>query len=129
MGYTPLTDQRLRVGKATSDGLKENPSIVDLDSKFVGAAPLWFYILAEAQDQWRQTAEAQQSDEQREIQPTLLGPVGGRIVGEVMVGLLANDPNSFLSDPTWKPHVGNPQAASIFDRFTVGDLIELPLSA
>jgi hypothetical protein len=33
-----------------------------------------------------------------------LGPVGGRIVGEVIVGLLESDPASYLSyDRAWKP--------------------------
>ena len=33
-----------------------------------------------------------------------LGPVGGRIVGEVIIGLLQLDRNSFLADePNWKP--------------------------
>ena len=33
-----------------------------------------------------------------------LGPVGGRIVAEVLIGLLVGDPLSYLSvDPPWKP--------------------------
>jgi hypothetical protein len=33
-----------------------------------------------------------------------LGPVGGRIVAEVFVGLLRSDPASFLTvRPTWQP--------------------------
>jgi len=33
-----------------------------------------------------------------------LGAVGGRIVAEVLIGLLLGDPHSFLSQwPTWKP--------------------------
>ena len=33
-----------------------------------------------------------------------LGPVGGRIVGEVLYGIVARDPESFLAvDPGWKP--------------------------
>ncbi len=33
-----------------------------------------------------------------------LGPVGGRIVAEVLVGLLQKDVNSYLYlQPTWKP--------------------------
>jgi len=40
----------------------------------------------------------------RSMSPVRLGPVGGRIVTEVFVGLLLGDPNSFLSkDPTWRP--------------------------
>ena len=33
-----------------------------------------------------------------------LGPVGGRIVGEVILGLLQADPRSWVSaQPTWRP--------------------------
>ncbi len=51
--------------------------------------PLWFYILKEA--------EALHEGER-------LGPVGGRIVGEVLVGIIDADPESFRSvDPGWTP--------------------------
>ena len=34
----------------------------------------------------------------------MLGPVGGRIVAEVLLGLMAHDPLSYLSvEPNWKP--------------------------
>src|SRR5215213_4064884 len=57
---------------------------LDLDR----STPLWYYILKEAQ-----VVEG----------GIRLGPVGGRIVGEVIVGLLQLDPNSFLSAPGWRP--------------------------
>jgi hypothetical protein len=51
--------------------------------------PLWFYILKEA--------DALHNGDQ-------LGPVGGRIVGEVLVGIIGADPESFRSlDPSWTP--------------------------
>ena len=51
--------------------------------------PLWFYILKEAEVL---------HDGNR------LGPVGGRIVGEVLVGIIDGDPESFRSvDPGWTP--------------------------
>ena len=53
--------------------------------------PLWFYILKEA--------------EHRECGDRL-GPVGGRIVAEVLIGLLRADPASYLSlQPGWMPHL------------------------
>jgi Animal haem peroxidase len=53
------------------------------------STPLWYYILKEAQV----------------MQDGLrLGPVGGRIVAEVMIGLLQLDPDSFLTrEPGWRP--------------------------
>jgi hypothetical protein len=53
------------------------------------STPLWYYVLKEAElveDGLR------------------LGPVGGRLVGEVIVGLLQCDPASYLNyDPGWRP--------------------------
>ena len=51
------------------------------DPEWHGEAPLWFYILKEAEIVGKG----------REM-----GPVGGRIVAEVLVGLLQKDPNSYL---------------------------------
>lgn len=69
--------------------------------------PLWYYILREAENPPR--------NGQR------LGPVGGRIVGEVLVGLLAHDPQSFLrQQPTWKPTGLKAVKAG---HFTLGDLL------
>jgi Animal haem peroxidase len=54
--------------------------------------PLWFYVLREADV----TADAKR-----------LGPVGGRIVAEVMLGVLQGDSTSYLSqDPDWTPMLG-----------------------
>jgi hypothetical protein len=59
---------------------------------FAVETPLWFYILREAD---------KQADGRR------LGPVGGRIVAEVFVGLLEGDRFSFLrANPTWTPTFG-----------------------
>jgi len=53
------------------------------------STPLWYYILKEAEVMEKGAR---------------LGPVGGRIVGEVIIGLLQLDRNSFLADePNWKP--------------------------
>jgi hypothetical protein len=54
-----------------------------------GETPLWLYILKEA--------EVRHAGDR-------LGPVGGRIVGEVLVGIIDADPESFRSvDPGWTP--------------------------
>jgi hypothetical protein len=53
--------------------------------------PLWYYVLKESEVQ---------SNGNR------LGEVGGRIVGEVLVGLLDHDPSSFrASRPDWCPEL------------------------
>jgi hypothetical protein len=53
-----------------------------------------------------------------------LGRVGGRIVAEVLVGLLAGDPQSYLSrKPAWMPIL--PSAAT--GDFTMHDLVRFTL--
>jgi hypothetical protein len=52
------------------------------------STPLWYYILKEGE-----VMEAGQR----------LGPVGGRIVAEVFLGLLRLDRNSYFSQRRWRP--------------------------
>jgi len=74
MGEVPLTADE--VGAAHSAGWR-------------GETPLWYYILREADV--RSGGDS-------------LGPVGGRIVGEVLVGLLDLDPTSVRHAPAgWQP--------------------------
>jgi hypothetical protein len=54
-----------------------------------GETPLWFYILRESH------ARAAGNH---------LGPVGARIVGDVLIGLIEADPLTYRNvDPTWRP--------------------------
>jgi hypothetical protein len=93
MGMKPIDDASLKVGKANEDGAKTNQSITTISPKFANNAPLWFYILAEAQQQFVNNAT-----------PIHLGPVGGRIVAEVLVGLMVGDGHSYLNqDPNFVP--------------------------
>jgi hypothetical protein len=79
---------------------------LDNDPGWKGEAPLWFYILKEAE----LLQDAQQ-----------LGPVGGRIMAETLVGLLQRDPNSYLYlDPAWKPA---PPIAPETGKFEFADLL------
>jgi hypothetical protein len=104
MGLEPIPDGDLKVGKANADGIKGNVSITQFGKSFEGNAPLWFYILAEAQHQWLTEAAKKSSDDTKNMVHTRLGPVGGRIVAEVLIGLLLGDPHSFLSQwPTFEP--------------------------
>jgi hypothetical protein len=66
--------------------------------------PLWYYILREAGEL---------------CQGRCLGPVGGRIVAETVVGLVAGDPHAYLQvEPGWAPTL--PFAG---DTFRMPDLI------
>ncbi|MFM0197562.1 heme peroxidase family protein [Paraburkholderia strydomiana] len=119
MGIEPMADESIRIGKATigntfANGGEDtvNPSIADLGESFRGNAPLWVYVLAEAQAQWTLAAEqARKTDpadeEAANALPVRLGPVGGRIVAETIIGLLLADSHSFLAQaPAWVPDFG-----------------------
>ncbi len=93
MGVKPIDDDLLKVGKANQADSPTNPRLIDVSPRFAGNAPLWYYVLAEAQQQFV-----------NDKTPIRLGEVGGRIVAETMVGLMLGDPHSFLSqDPYWEP--------------------------
>ena len=72
----------------------------DVDPLLAMHPPLWYYILREAEV----LAEGRS-----------LGPVGGRVVAEVLIGILANDPLSFLSvQSDWTPQPPFADASGTF---------------
>jgi hypothetical protein len=78
----------------------------ELGKAWPHGTPLWFYILKEAEHRGGGDR---------------LGPVGGRIVAEVLIGLLRADPASYLSlEPAWQPT--QPAAGS---GFGLADLLAL----
>jgi hypothetical protein len=81
-------DLRLPSGQAVARALEEDvltPDELGLDGSLGEATPLWYYVLAEA--------EVRRGG-------MCLGPLGGRLVAEVLVGLLQADPTY---DPDWVP--------------------------
>ncbi len=111
MGLKPIPDERLRVGKATEEDAPDNPPITEFGDSFKKNAPLWFYILAEAQ---------QAFENDRTV--IRLGPVGGRIVAEVFIGLLLYDSHSFLRQaPDWTPE---PSFLNKDKKFGMAELIK-----
>ncbi|MEV4280608.1 peroxidase family protein [Actinoplanes xinjiangensis] len=97
MGVTPLTNAQLGLPDPANAGWK-------------GKAPLWFYILKEA--------ELTHAGER-------LGPVGGRIVTEVILGILDADKSSYLSvNPGFRPAA---PIAPATGQFRIGDLIRFAL--
>jgi Animal haem peroxidase len=63
--------------------------LTQFSADFQVRTPLWYYVLKEA-DLLSNGLH--------------LGPVGGRIVGEVIIGLLQLDPNGYLQrQPSWQP--------------------------
>jgi hypothetical protein len=75
--------------------------------------PLWFYILKESERTLKDPADPSTGG-------LRLGPVGARIVAEVLLGLLHADPKAWVNvDPTWKPTI----AAAAPAAFTLADLV------
>jgi hypothetical protein len=68
--------------------------------------PLWYYLLREAKV--RTNGE-------------YLGDVGGRIVAEVLIGLLLRDPDAYLNaEPAWRPVLPSEREG----QFTMADLLQ-----
>jgi len=99
-----LTPQQAYIQLKASGDPRAQAFNGDLD-QFLTATPLWFYVLAEAQQNivnwW--LARGDQGVEftedellhSRDVTVTQLGDVGGRIVAEVFHGLLDADPDSY----------------------------------
>jgi hypothetical protein len=69
------------------------------------STPLWYYTLAEAE----LISDGIQ-----------LGPAGGRLVGEVIIGLMELDPSSYLgAQPDWQPTL----PSQVPGQFTIEDLL------
>ena len=91
-------------GQAVARAMGVRP-LTEEETGFQGEAPLWLYILKEA--------EVQTGGER-------LGEVGGRMVAEVVLGLLQVDPRSYLcQDTPWKPTL----PSAVAGEFTIVDLL------
>ena len=89
MDVEVIPDEELVVGQAVDEPDPPNKHLTEISANFADNAPLWYYILAEAQ---------------HEFDGAKLGPVGSRIVAVVLIGLLLGDQHSFLSQyPSWTP--------------------------
>jgi hypothetical protein len=110
MGAVPLPDDKI-ILHAANDGSAETDgddgakarTIVNVSQSFAGKCPLWVYILAESRRNFYLNGRA------------CLGEVGGRIVGEVFLGLLKLDPDSIVNKPDWKPMQGSVTSFGLAD--------------
>ena len=93
-----------RVAKAMKLPRLDHADLADLRPfRLQDQTPLWFYVLREAH-----VIEGGKR----------LGPVGGRIVAEVIIGLISGDHQSYLQqEPDWTPTYGSS------DNFTIVDLL------
>jgi hypothetical protein len=119
LGIPVIADQDLMIGKATED--TERRPLTKVATGFAGNAPLWAYILAEAQvTSWKRAGPGVAKNDI----PIKLGPLGGRLVAEVFASLLRGDPTSYLhADQKFAPI----KAFTHGGRFGLAELINVAL--
>ncbi|PSN16092.1 peroxidase [filamentous cyanobacterium CCT1] len=87
--------------------------VAAIDAGLARSTPLWFYILREADKR----ADGQS-----------LGPVGGRIVAEVFIGLLQSDELSYLcQEPSWTPTLGEGGGFKMADLLKFAGVAQPPV--
>jgi hypothetical protein len=115
--YSSLANRDLQRGQAiglpSGEAVAREMGVEPLTGEQLGLAaagwrdetPLWLYVLKEA--------EALEDGNR-------LGPVGGGIVGEVLVGIIEADPESFRRvDPSWTPTLPAREPG----RFRIADIL------
>jgi hypothetical protein len=125
MGIKPLDDNEIVIGKAvdapSGDDVLGRLSDLPQLSAFLGNCPLWTYVLAEAAR--TRILLSIPVEGGKKITTPQLGPVGGRVVAEVFLGMLFGDNDSFLSvDPEWIPTIGKKG-----DKFALRDIVAFAL--
>ena len=120
MGVVPLPDDEILIGPALGNKSPDVQPITSVSPAFAGKSPLWTYILAEA------TATNFNVKKGAIIspphKPEHLGPVGGRIVDETIVGLMLADPSSVLNHPEFTP---DPRFRSAPNKMLVEDIVRV----
>jgi hypothetical protein len=123
MQIIPLQDSQLLIGKAVDKPDKgEEPVAIDTiaNGAFATNCPLWAYVLAEAAHH-KADITIPVTGAPGPISTPQLGPVGGRIVSEVILGLVFGDNFSILSlDPHWAPITGPNFALKDFVSYALG---------
>jgi hypothetical protein len=120
MRLTPLADNDILIGQAVAKPDKPLRSIVHFNKVFADNCPLWTYVLAEAMH--HQTPIRIPVKGRVTIKTPQLGPVGGRIVAEVLLGLMFGDDNSMLQlDPHWHPKTGKDFALKDIVNYALGN--------
>jgi hypothetical protein len=119
MGITPMADTDILIGQGVDTPDKPLGNIVQVSPVFAKNCPLWTYILAEAMH-FREAVKVPVT-ENITVNTPRLGPVGGRIVAEVFLGLMFGDTHSLLSlDPNWHPAQGVNYTLKDFVNFALG---------
>jgi hypothetical protein len=119
MRIAPLADEDIKIGKAIEARGRASRDIASIAPVFRNNCPLWVYILAEAM-QYQEAVHIPVKEDQTIMTPRL-GPVGGRIVAEVFLGLMFGDKNSLLNlAPNWQPESGPVYCLKDFVSYALG---------
>jgi len=133
MGLTPDPGITISADFLKGAEMPNNPELGIREDKIKAAVkdligdgkrtPLWYYILHEAQ------LQIGKDDKRKDVTGAHLGPVGGRIVAEVLIGLLYGDPFSFLNvEPNWTPTLPR-RDGSEDGPYTLADLVKFAIGA
>lgn len=120
MGETPLTRKELSSVRLANGEMVSGPHEAVLDDPvFWGKTPLWYYVLKEAE---LVGCGPDGKPGNR------LGPVGGRIVAETLIGLVRNSPYSIFEEnpegEKWCPTLGRAAGDGKPARFGMIDLLD-----
>jgi hypothetical protein len=122
MGITPLADKDILIGKGVDNPGRRQNIVQAAGRAFAGNCPLWTYILAEAMHN-TVSVEIPVKKEGTMVTTPQLGPVGGRIVAEVFLGLMFGDDDSYLQlNPLWRPKTAKPD-----QKFGLKDIVHYAL--
>ncbi|MDI3561003.1 heme peroxidase family protein [Bradyrhizobium sp. Arg816] len=127
MGLKPLTDDQLWIdpGNLDDDAAKARSDMFATNAAQLHEnAPLWYYILREAElaDAVKTDFEEDGEEKSQVLGGSRLGDVGGRIVAEVLIGLVVADNQSYLvQDPNWRPTVKDMSGQGA--RFELSDVV------
>jgi hypothetical protein len=121
IGAPVLEDTEIKIGSAAADP-STLPDITELGTTaFNRNCPLWVYILAEAMHHQEEDLDPLPVLEGGKTKAPRLGPVGGRIVAEVFLGLMFSDPNSVLyAKADFKPMVPADFRLKDFVKYALG---------
>jgi hypothetical protein len=127
LGEMPISDEDLVIGKATAEDRGEHELLKDIAPAFAGRAPLWAYILSEAQvTSWDRAGNG--ASQNPDNIPIKLGPVGGRIVADVFAALLLGDRTSYLRQGApFTPIAEFTHDGTRYGRFGLAELINVAL--
>jgi len=110
-----------RPDEEIEDVAEEAREMAESTADLASGIPLWFYILAEAEEIGRETKPEHFEDGEG------LGPVGAQIVAETLYGLIELDERSYLaSNRNWDPKDDGIGPRTLGEMLTFGQPDEIP---